>query len=895
MKTANEIRSDFIKFFESKAHTFVPSSPVVPQDDPTLLFTNAGMNQFKSIFLGENRENLTRAANSQKCMRVSGKHNDLEEVGRDHHHHTFFEMLGNWSFGDYYKKEAIAWAWELLTEVWKLDKSRLFVTVHHSDDDAEEYWKSETDIEPWRIMRFGDKDNFWEMGETGPCGPCSEIHYDTGDESDRKETHNDPIKGVNGKNDRYREIWNLVFMEFNRQSDKTLIDLPSKNVDTGMGFERIVSILQNTRSNYATDVFKPIISKTENLSGKPYDEGLNGMPHRVIADHIRALVFAVTDGAFPSNEGRGYVLRRLLRRAYRYGRELGFSGPFLYELVDVVVQTMGTAFPEIEERREHVKSVVEAEERRFGQTLEQGMERFAEMLEKTKSEKKTILAGQDVFTLYDTYGFPMDLTRLMAEEQGYGVDESGFEKHMAEQKSRAREAAKKADDSGLSADGWVETTKVPATEFMGYEYDETTSSTARYKITSKGDKPNTFTEGFVVLDKTPFYAESGGQVGDTGDLVTADGTTLRVVNTIKWNDIVVHKVTSRTPVSVEKLKEPVTARIDSHLRRHTRRNHSATHLLQAALRSVLGEHVNQSGSKVDPTELRFDFTHHQSLSDEELKKIERMVNEWILEDLPVQTSLEKTEEARAEGATALFGEKYGETVRVVAMGQVSKELCGGTHVQSTGNIGSFHITAESSISAGVRRVTAVTGLNTIELLARKERILNELSRNLKVSESEILDRVSAMSDKQKELESKVAGLSQAHAGNQVEALFEEARSRKGSFPWVVKNLGEVDKQTFSEMVNAASDAIKGGGPNSMVVVLGGVSSGSVLIAASAGKSAVNNNDIHCGDLVKSAAAIAGGGGGGSPVRAQAGGKKPEKLAEALAAVEKILTEKASVA
>ncbi len=895
MKTADEIRSDFISFFESKAHSFIPSSPVVPQDDPTLLFTNAGMNQFKSIFLGENRENLKRAANSQKCMRVSGKHNDLEEVGRDHHHHTFFEMLGNWSFGDYYKREAIAWAWELLTEVWKLDKTRLFVTVHHSDDDAEELWQSETDIEPWRIVRFGDKDNFWEMGETGPCGPCSEIHYDTGSESDRKDTYSDPIKGVNGENDRYREIWNLVFMEFNRQSDGTLIELPSKNVDTGMGFERIVSILQNTRSNYATDLFKSIITKTEKLSGKPYDESIGGMPHRVIADHIRALVFAVTDGAFPSNEGRGYVLRRLLRRAYRYGRELGFSGPFLYELVDVVVETMGAAFPEIKERREHVKSVVEAEERRFGQTLEQGMERFGEMLEKTKGEKKTILAGQDVFTLYDTYGFPMDLTRLMAEEQGFGVDEAGFEKYMAEQKSRAREAAKKADGTGLSAEGWVETSKIPATEFMGYEFDETTSSVARYKILSPGDAPNTFTVIFIVLDKTPFYAESGGQVGDTGRLIMADGTELRVADTIKWNEIVVHKVTSPAPVSIDRLQEPVTARIDSHLRSHTRRNHSATPLLQAALRTVLGEHVNQSGSKVDPGELRFDFTHHQSLSDQELERVERMVNEWILEDLPVRTTLEKADEARAEGATALFGEKYGDTVRVVAMGEVSKELCGGTHVQSTGNIGSLHITGESSISAGVRRLTAVTGMNTVQLLTRKERILNELSRNLKVSESDILDRVSAMSEKQKELESKISELSQAHAGNQVEALFEEARSRKGAFPWVVKNLGEVDKQTFSEMINAASDAIKGGGPNSMVVVLGAVSSGSVLIAASAGKSAVNKYDIHCGELVKSAATVAGGGGGGSPVRAQAGGKKPEKLGEALSTVEKILTEKASVA
>ncbi|MDO5575931.1 MAG: alanine--tRNA ligase, partial [Fibrobacter sp.] len=467
MKSSKVIRNEFITFFKEKNHTFIPSAPVIPADDPTLLFTNAGMNQFKSIFLGDNPRKLKRAVNSQKCMRVSGKHNDLEEVGRDHYHHTFFEMLGNWSFGDYYKKEAIRWSWELFTEVWKIPKERLFVTVYESDDEAASYWESETDIDPSRIMRFGAKSNFWEMGETGPCGPCSEIHYDIGDLSTQKETFADPVEGVNGENARYRELWNLVFMQYNREKDGTLTPLPQTHVDTGMGFERIVSVIQGVESNYDTDLFQAIIRKIESESKKAYDKGEKGTPFRVIADHIRSLVFAITDGAFPSNEGRGYVLRRLLRRAYRFGRELGFKEPFLYKLVPVVIEEMGEAFPEIGQRREYLEEVIRSEEQRFASTLEQGIEKFNSMIKTQKDMGELVLLGADVFTLYDTFGFPMDLTRLMASEQGVSIDEAGYEKLMDSQKERARDARK--NDDGLTPEGWTEIRPVSGTVFVGYE------------------------------------------------------------------------------------------------------------------------------------------------------------------------------------------------------------------------------------------------------------------------------------------------------------------------------------------------------------------------------------------------------------------------------------------
>jgi len=889
MKSSKTIRNDFLNFFKDRKHLFVPSAPVVPQDDPTLLFTNAGMNQFKSIFLGDNPRKLTRAVNSQKCMRVSGKHNDLEEVGRDHYHHTFFEMLGNWSFGDYYKREAIGWAWELLTEIWKLPKERLFATIHHSDDEAEVLWKSETDIAHDRILRFGDKSNFWEMGDTGPCGPCSEIHYDIGDLSTQKETFRDPVKGINGQNDRYRELWNLVFIQYNREKDGSLKPLPSKHVDTGMGFERIVSVIQGVTSNYDTDLFQPVIAEIEKISGREYSKGPQGTAHRVIADHIRALVFAITDGAFPSNEGRGYVLRRLLRRAARFAREIGLKEPFLFNLVPVLVKEMGEAFPEIGQRQSFVQEVIRAEEERFGATLEQGIEKFNQMVETSKRKKINTLSGADVFSLYDTYGFPMDLTRLMAEEQNLSIDEQGYAQLMAKQKERARESRKA--DEGLTPEGWIELKAVCGTEFVGYLQEQVEVNVCRYKSFETADGQ---TEYLLILDRTPFYAESGGQVGDTGIMMTASGKQITVKDTFKWNDLIIHRACCTQPLTKDDFLKPVKASIDTFLRQATRRNHSATHLIQAALRKVLGTHVQQSGSKVDPYGLRFDFTHFKALTADEIKTVERLVNEWILRDVAVTTEIKDLQAAKDEGATALFGEKYGDKVRVVSMGELSKELCGGTHVVSTGQIGLLHVTEETSISAGVRRISAITGFSVIDLLNNKEEKLYGLSNLLKSGEDKIQLRVENLLDKVKGLEEKVEELSKSRISGIVNNLFEQASRKEGAFPWISSNLGDLDKDSFTRITDAVSDTIRDKNLVNMVIVIGALVDGKALFAASAGSEAVERYGVHCGELVKAAAKQAGGGGGGSAVRAQAGGKDASKLEQALKAAASIIESKARV-
>ncbi|HEX3019851.1 MAG TPA: alanine--tRNA ligase [Chitinispirillaceae bacterium] len=889
MKSSKTIRNEFIGFFTERKHVFVPSAPVVPQDDPTLLFTNAGMNQFKSIFLGDNPRGLRRAANSQKCMRVSGKHNDLEEVGRDHYHHTFFEMLGNWSFGDYYKKEAICWAWELFTQVWKLPRERLFVTIHHSDDEAEAVWKTETDIAHERIMKFGDKSNFWEMGDTGPCGPCSEIHYDIGDLATQKETFSDPVKGVNGQNDRYRELWNLVFIQYNREKNGTLTPLPSKHVDTGMGFERIVSVIQGVTSNYDTDLFQPVISKIEQMSGTSYQKGPQGTPFRVIADHIRSLVFAITDGAFPSNEGRGYVLRRLLRRAARFGRELGFKEPFLFSLVPVLVNEMGEAFPEIAQRQTFVQEVIRAEEERFGATLEQGIEKFNQMVEVSKLKKTNTLSGADVFSLYDTYGFPMDLTRLMAAEQNLSVDEQGYAQLMEQQKERAREA-RKADD-GLTPEGWIELRAISGTEFVGYVQDQIAVNVCRYKIV---ESENAELSYLLILDRTPFYAESGGQVGDTGIMMTTSGKQITVKDTFKWNDLIIHRTICTQPLTKSDFSAPINASIDTVLRQATRRNHSATHLIQAALRKVLGAHVQQSGSKVDSYGLRFDFTHFKALTIDEIRTVERMVNEWILRDVAVTTDIKDLKEAKAEGATALFGEKYADKVRVVSMGELSKELCGGTHISSTGQIGLLHITEETSISAGVRRITAITGLAVLDCLLNKEEKLSGLSNLLKSGEDKIHNKVENLLDTVRKLEDQVKKLSFVRISGVIDELFNQANKSKGAFPWITSGLGDLDKDSFARITDAVSDKIKSDNLVNVVVLLGASVDGKALFAASAGTEAVKKFGIHCGELVKAAAQLAGGGGGGSAVRAQAGGKDTSKLGLALEAASHIIELKAKI-
>ncbi len=663
--TSHEIRNQFLNFFKSKEHKIVASAPVVPFDDPTLLFTNAGMNQFKDVFLGQGKRDYKRAADTQKCIRVSGKHNDLEEVGHDTYHHTFFEMLGNWSFGDYYKPEAIEWAWELLTEVWKLPKERLWATVYKDDDEAYELWRTKTDINPKHILKFGEKDNFWEMGETGPCGPCSEIHINVGDDYENPEY-------VNAGTPQCIEIWNLVFIQYNRDENGKLHDLPAKHVDTGMGFERICAVLQKTNSNYDTDIFYPLINEIVKLSKIKIKKDLSAeakekseeikIPTRVIADHIRALSFAIADGAVPGNEGRGYVLRRILRRAARYGRKINLSEPFLYQLVDVLAETMGDVFPEITEKKEYIKKVIKGEEESFNATLDRGIELFEEIIEKLNKKKEKLIPGEEVFKLYDTFGFPVDLTNIMAIEKGFTIDEVKFNELMNQQKDRAREASKEKFSSvnvSINDTKGFQFSSTDPTEFTGYDELKTES-----KIT--GFKKDGQTE-LVILDKSPFYVESGGQVDDTGSLILGDSK-LNVVDLLKVEDKIIHVVENDS----KKMLQPDTnliAEVDSKFRWDVMRNHSVTHFLHAALRTILGTHVHQAGSYVGPDHLRFDFTHFTKPSPEELIDIGILVNEQLRRNLPMMHHRDiPFDEAKKMGALMFFGDKYGDKVNVVQFG-----------------------------------------------------------------------------------------------------------------------------------------------------------------------------------------------------------------------------------
>ena len=653
-------------------------------------------------------------------------------------------MLGNWSFGDYYKKEAIAWAWELLTEVWKLPKERLFATVYEDDDEAWQIWKDVSGLPDDRIMRFDAKSNFWEMGDTGPCGPCSEIHYDRGDLATQAETFKDPILGVNGENDRYIEIWNNVFMQYERVSDGSLIPLKAKNVDTGMGFERICSILQGKTSNYDTDVFSPIIAKVAELSKVPYSDGVDGTPHRVIADHLRAVSFAIADGALPSNEGRGYVLRRILRRASRFARLLGQKEAFICKLVQVLADTMGEAFPEIRERKDFVTEVIKSEEERFIKTLDAGLERFENIVQELDGAK--VIAGDKVFQLYDTYGFPPDLTGILAEEKGLSIDEAGFEKCMEEQKARARANMKQGINT-MGTEGWTQYSEV-STEFVGYELATCETKIARFRE-DKGVLS-------IVLEKSPFYAEMGGQVGDKGTLV-ASGLEISVFDTVKVNDTAVCRgKVLKGEATEESMAQVFVATVDDERRKDIRKNHSATHLLQAALREVLGSHVQQQGSFVSSEVLRFDFSHFNAMTEEEIQKVEDIVNEKVMACLNVSTQVMNVDEAKASGAMALFGEKYGEDVRVVKMGadceEFSKELCGGLHVSCTGEIGLVKIVSESSVSAGVRRIEAVSGRNAMLLLRTGTKILSALREQLRCKDADLLARIAQNFEKTLSLE-----------------------------------------------------------------------------------------------------------------------------------------------
>lgn len=869
--TANEIRQQFIDFFVSKGHTFVPSAPVIPQNDPTLLFTNAGMNQFKDIFLGKGKRDYTRAVNSQKCIRVSGKHNDLEEVGRDTYHHTFFEMLGNWSFGDYYKKEAIAWAWELLTEVWKLPKDKLYATVHHSDDEAEKLWKEVTDIDPEHVLRFGDKDNFWEMGPTGPCGPSSEIHIDLGEDFCDKKGQ-DHVCGVNGECGRYIELWNLVFIQYNRDEEGTLHPLPARHVDTGAGFERLVAVLQGKRSNYDTDVFMPILERIGELAGQDYRTSKEQMAFRVIADHVRMLTFAIADGGLPSNEGRGYVMRRILRRAARYGRKLNLHEPFMYKIVPRVVEIMGDVYPEIRERMEHVQAVIKSEEEHFNRTLDRGLEIFEKIKEELKAHNETVIPGPAVFRLYDTYGFPVDLTRILAEENGLTLDMDGFEKMMEEQRERARAASKFVmTDSDESA--WVVLNEGPDSEFVGYDELTVETRLMRYRVTKN--------EIRVILEKTPFYAESGGQVGDKGT-IRGEGFELQVTDTQKDGSHIVH-LCAPLP-DFEPKSDKVIAEVISSERRNTQKNHTATHLLHAALRQVLGTHVTQAGSLVEPERLRFDFTHFEKVTAEQLQEIETIVNRKIQENIPLEITLKKFDEAKEQGAMALFGEKYGDVVRTIKIGDFSYELCGGTHVKATGEIGVFIILSESGIASGVRRIEAITGEKAVQFVQQNKTVLQKLDALLNAQTEELPGKVEQLLAERRQLEKELTQAKAESLKAGIEGLLQQAETING-MRVLVQEISGVDM----DQLKSLGDSIREKAPDA-VALLVTESNGKLMLACVVGDTLIKEKKLHAGNLVREVAKQVGGGGGGRPHLATAGGKDVDKKDKAIAKFKELIAE-----
>ncbi|NOX36547.1 MAG: alanine--tRNA ligase [Calditrichaeota bacterium] len=883
MKTSKEIRTEFIEFFKKYDHTFVPSSPVIPIDDPTLLFTNAGMNQFKDVFLGIGSRPYKRAVNSQKCIRVSGKHNDLEEVGHDTYHHTFFEMLGNWSFGDYFKREAIQWAWELLTEVWKLPKDKLWATVFEGDaseqlepdEEAERLWKEVTDINPSQVLRFGKKDNFWEMGDTGPCGPCSEIHIDLGPERCDRQDDPDHVCRVNGDCARYIELWNLVFIQFNRDENGVLTPLPDRHVDTGMGFERIVAVLQGVASNYDTDLFRPILTHIGQLVGVDYDRANRDqqVAFRVIADHVRMLTFAITDGALPGNEGRGYVLRRILRRAARYARKLNMHEPFIYQLVPTVVEIMGEAFPEVQEKYAHVMEVIRSEEQSFNKTLDRGIEIFESIVARLQVEGKDEIPGEDAFRLYDTYGFPLDLTRIMAEEKGLRVDEAGFQKAMEAQRERARKATR-FTLTVTQADEWVTVTPVEKSSiFLGYETLEAESTIVKY--TRQGDRLH------VVLAETPFYAEAGGQLGDRGKIVGKDFE-LEVIDTQKEGDEIVH--ICRAPEALEITDARVWARVDKAWRLPTMYNHTATHLLHAALRRVLGDHVTQAGSLVAPDRLRFDFTHFKKIERQQLEEIEWMVNQKIQEDLPVEVLFTEFEKARKMGAMALFGEKYSDWVRVIVIDDFSKELCGGTHVRHTGQIGTFVITQETSIASGVRRVEALTGPKAVEFVQRSRDVVFDLDQLLNVQTEELPQKIKEILEENRRLEKELQKLRAGQILNRVEDLL--AHSQKiGDVKLVVEQFQDQEMDLLKQL----GDRIRQKGKN-VVGFFINRANGRVNFVCVVTDDLIKQRGLKAGELVKEAARIAGGGGGGRSHLATAGAKQPEKIPEVIQFVKNRLKE-----
>ena len=915
--TSAAIRQQFLDFFAGKGHLIVPSASLAPSDDPTLIFTNAGMNQFKDLFLNLREPEARRIADAQKCMRVSGKHNDLEDVGRSPYHHTLFEMLGNWSVGDYYKKEAISWAWELLTEVWRLPKERLWATVFEDDkgdlgrdEEAAGFWRTLTDIRPGQVLFFGRKDNFWEMGETGPCGPCSEIHLDLGPESCDKQGTPDHVCRVNGDCRRFIELWNLVFMQYNHLPDGRLDPLPAQHIDTGMGFERVVSVLQGVRSNYDSDLFRPIIRRTQELlrtAGLDRDvmadlaDPKRAVSYRVIADHSRAITFLIGDGVLPANEGRGYVLRLILRRAARHGRMLGFTQPFLAEIAKTVIDTMGQHYSELPRRREFILSNIEQEEARFSQTLTNGLALLDEMIAALKAKGESVIPGADTFRLYDTHGFPLDLTQDVARDQGMTVDLAGYQAALTEQKERGRASAQFGAQGAegvqiyldllrdLKTEGVLPASGVAHVYEDDFERETTVAALLREGARVFGVRPGEAVE--VVLLETPFYVESGGQVGDSGFIARyASEDDEDPIWEIRVDDVrrpvaglIVHigEVTKGQVAAGEK----AWAEVEVERRMDIMRNHTATHILHSELRYILGEHVHQAGSVVAPDRLRFDFTHSSMLTQDELDAVEQSVNDAVLADYPVEVTQAAYKDAVAGGAMALFSEKYGDVVRVVKVGwedeEFSRELCGGTHVQRTGQIGLFHVVSEESVGAGVRRIEAVTGRGAQRLAQERLRLLDQTAAILRVP-AEQLDRAvrnlyADLQTSQKE----IARLRAELALQQTDGLAAHAESVNG-VAVVAAQVVDADLQTLREM----SDHLRAKLGSAVVVLAAAIDDKPQMIVAVTED--LVRRGVHAGEIVKVIARTVGGGGGGRPALAQAGGRDLSKLPAALAQVAEIV-------
>jgi alanyl-tRNA synthetase len=864
--TSNELRQAFLDFFHDHGHEVVASSPLVPGNDPTLLFTNAGMVQFKDVFLGDDERSYKTAASSQRCVRAGGKHNDLENVGYTARHHTFFEMLGNFSFGDYFKREAIQYAWDFLTKTLELPEERLWVTVFREDDEAADIWLNEMKVSPERFTRMGEKDNFWAMGDTGPCGPCSEIFFDHG-----PDVPGGPPGSPDEDGDRYVEVWNLVFMQFDRASDGTMAPLPAPSVDTGMGLERIAAVMQGVHSNYQIDLFAHVIQAAADVLGVK-NEGQSSL--NVIADHIRACSFLIVDGVLPGNEGRGYVLRRIVRRAVRHGKKLGMDELFFHKLVAPLVKEMGEAYPELAKAQAHVEKVLAKEEARFAETLDQGMEILEAAIARLDGKQ---LPGDLVFKLYDTYGFPVDLTADIARERDLSIDQQGFDAAMEGQRERARAASKfsVAGGDGLRTDA--------KTEFLGYADTEASCEiVALFRDGKAVDELGAGDDGAVILASTPFYAESGGQIGDRGILVD-EGKLFRVDDTQKSGDANVQFGTVEQ--GTLKVGDKVEAVVDADRRQAIRLNHSATHLMHAALRQVLGDHVAQKGSLVAPDRLRFDFSHYEGVTAEQLQDIEDIVNDEIRKNVAAETKLMTYDDAIESGAVALFGEKYGDKVRVLRLGDSSVELCGGTHVARTGDIGVFKITHEGGVASGVRRIEAMTGAGAMEWIDSNQRALSDLAGMLRSTPDQAATKVEQLLKQNKELEKKLATAKHALITGQGSDQEDNVREIAG-IKVLVSRMDGVDAKSMRDAVDRAKDKLQ-----NAIVVFASVDDGKVRLAAGVTKN--NTDKIKAGDLIKPVAEQVGGKGGGRPDFAQAGGNDPSKLDQALNSVPDWVAEKLS--